>query len=69
MDLPFTLDFLGANPEPDNALTIAWYVLYRIVSYRVINYHTNAISILLQVIYVVLTLFYLNNNFGFDSLG
>ena len=29
MDLPFTFDFLGANPEPDNALTIAWYVTYK----------------------------------------
>jgi hypothetical protein len=26
MDLPFSLDFLGAHPEPDNALTVAWYV-------------------------------------------
>lgn len=26
MDLPFTFDSLGANPEPDNALTIATYV-------------------------------------------
>jgi hypothetical protein len=26
MDLPFTLESLGANPEPENALTIATYV-------------------------------------------
>ena len=28
MDLPFSLDSLGANPEPDNALTIATWIIH-----------------------------------------
>jgi hypothetical protein len=28
MDLPFTLDFLGANPEPENALTVATWIIH-----------------------------------------
>eukprot|EP00527_Entomoneis_sp_CCMP2396_P007353 CAMPEP_0198150128 /NCGR_PEP_ID=MMETSP1443-20131203/49563_1 /TAXON_ID=186043 /ORGANISM="Entomoneis sp., Strain CCMP2396" /LENGTH=393 /DNA_ID=CAMNT_0043815345 /DNA_START=299 /DNA_END=1480 /DNA_ORIENTATION=- len=28
MDLPFTLDFLGANPEPENALSIPCWIIH-----------------------------------------
>jgi Protein of unknown function (DUF3593)/Protein of unknown function (DUF2499) len=28
MDLPFSLEFLGANPEPENALTVATWIIH-----------------------------------------
>ena len=28
MDLPFTLEGFGSNPEPDNALTIATWIIH-----------------------------------------